>query len=178
MWRTFAHSVRDPFHMRTPLALLAALALVAGGASASLGADTTTTAPRTVDQGASVGTFDAAGRGVVILRGRLTAYGRIRGAILVHDLTRTGIVKVNGRRLRGRIVKSYRVYRIPAGVRSFYVRSRNVRVQLTTGRRGAVRVAALGLGRVVRLSGIGTYSLNNQARQSWASVRGALRIAP
>ncbi len=126
---------------------------------------------RGLDQGASVGTFDADGRGVLIVRGNLTVYGRITGVLNVRDIGGRAVVKINGIVQRGRLIGTVRVYSFPRGTRNFYARGRNIRVGMSTGKKGGVRVSALGRGNVLRMSGSGTYVLNNVLpRKVWAGA--------
>ena len=81
IWRPSTANDMDTLNARISIALAAAAASLAlvSTATATTGTPTDTTAPTTtlpqrgLDQGASVGTFDAEGRGVVIVRGNLTS---------------------------------------------------------------------------------------------------------
>ncbi|HRC07906.1 MAG TPA: hypothetical protein PLV41_06815 [Miltoncostaeales bacterium] len=177
----------DTLNARISIALAAAAASLAlvSTATATTGTPTDTTAPTTtlpqrgLDQGASVGTFDAEGRGVVIVRGNLTVYGRIVGVMNVRDIGGRAVVKINGVVQRGRLVGGVRVYSFARGTRNFYARGRNIRVSLSTGKRGSVRVSSLGRGLVLRMSGKGTYVLNNvQPRRAWTGTIMPLAIKP
>jgi hypothetical protein len=176
----------DTLNARTSIALFAAasVALISSAsasATAPAGSDpaTTTLPGRTLDQGASVGTFDAEGRGVVIVRGNLTVYGSITGVMNVRDIGGRAVVKINGIVQRGRLIGGVRVYSFSRGTRSFYARGRNIRVSLSTGRRGNLRVSTLGRGLVLRMSGRGTYVLNNvQPRRAWTGAIMPLAIRP
>lgn len=175
----------DTLNARTSIALFAAasVALISSAsasATAPAGTDPVTTLPgRVLDQGASVGTFDAEGRGVVIVRGNLTVYGSITGVMNVRDIGGRAVVKINGIVQRGRLIGGVRVYSFARGTRSFYARGRNIRVALSTGKRGNLRVSTLGRGLVLRMSGRGTYVLNNvQPRRAWTGTVMPLAIRP
>lgn len=165
---------------RTFIAILAAATIgatpVLAADGAPVGGTITNPPPKTLDQGTDVGTFAATGRGVVMLRGNLTVYGNMVGTFVVRDPFGTAVVKVNGVARRGRLLPNGdRLYSFPRATRSFFARGRAIRVTLAAGGKGGrVNVSAYGRGRVTRLSGSGTWVLNNGAATRW--VRAILPI--
>lgn len=159
-------------------ALSAAPALAQTAApSASVAAPLTLTpatpSGTTLDSGASVGTFEIVGRGVVIVRGQLTVYGTLTGQLIVRDFAGTAIVKLSGVRMRPRVLANgVRLYNYPRlKHRSIYVKGRNVRVAFATGTKGSVAIAGFGFGSIVRMTGTGSYVLNDSPRRPWSGLR-------
>lgn len=142
----------------------------------------TTTPPRATFQGTSVGTFDAAGRGNVVLRGQLTAFGQIRGRLEVRDAVGGAVVKLNGVTQKPRLVRVgttvVRVYLFRNVNRKFYVRGRSVRIALATTGSNALSVSAYGRGRVLELAGTGSYTLNAGEQGEWSNAGPPLAIRP
>lgn len=167
--------------VRTAVAVAAVALMSAGTAVAGSIApvsDGVLDQPKTLDQGSSVGTFDAQGRGVVVVRGNLTIYGNMTGVMSIRDRTNTAVVRINGILQRGRLVAGTRIYSFPRGTRAFYAQGRNIRVALSTGRRGRLNISAFGRGVVYRMRGRGTYSINSAPPRSWLSARLPLQIRP
>ncbi len=152
--------------------LLILIALVAVPATAS-GAVT--------HAGERVGTFDARGVGTITAQGKITAFGRINGTIMVRDPSGKAIVRLNGTRQRPRPARrgAPRIYLIPTkGTRTFYAQGNNVRVQLTAPRTGSISLSMFGHARVLRLAGVGVYSVNSGADAPWTTATTPLRVMP
>lgn len=136
-----------------------------------------------VNAGERVGTFDAQGSGTLTMQGKMTAFGKATGSITIRDVTGSAVVKLNGVRQKPRIVRAgtakVRVYTSSSrGARAFYVAGTNVRLAITAPLPGSLSISMFGKARIVRMSGIGTYSVNSGAEASWSEARGAITVAP
>ncbi len=155
--------------------LILAAALVTVPAAPAMAAD----APRQIDQGTSVGTFDASGSGQVTVRGQVTAFGRIDGSLVVRDLAGGAVVKLNGVAQRPKVVLTatgkVRVFTFLRVSKNFYVKGRNVRIALGSRAGRELSISAYGRGQVLRLGGNGTFAVNGGDVQSW--LDGVLPIA-
>jgi len=140
----------------------------------------TTASAATLHAGERVGTFDARGSGTLIAQGKLTAYGRYTGTIIVRDPIGTAVVRLNGVRQRPRTVsKRIRIYSVTARAsRAFYVQGNNVNVQIRTPRSRSLSISMFGRARVTRLAGIGRFAVNSGDEATWASARTPLQVAP
>ena len=131
------------------------------------------------------GTFDAIGVGTIVAQGRFSAvFGSIQGpgAILVRDPFGGAIVKLGAKRQRPRLVRTrlgriVRVYTVRTTGGSFLVQGRGLRIELRSPK-GTMSVSMFGRGSVTRLTGDGTYHLNNGPESTWLSAPLPLQIKP
>lgn len=128
-----------------------------------------------------VGSFDATGTGILVAQGDLTAFGKIDGSIVVRDRVGGALVKVNAVTQRPKLVRAglriVRVYTIRKANGAFYVRGRNVRVELRAPK-AQLSVAIIGRGIVSRLDGEGTYTLNTAPSADWLGAPLPILIRP
>ncbi len=132
--------------------------------------------------GKRVGSFTAMGTGTVAAQGNMTAaFGKIKGSIVVRDRVGEAVVKVRGVAQTPRLVTSdgrtIRVFTIPRAKGTFFIKGANVRITLASGA-NAISVTMIGRGKVTRLSGDGTYSVNDENSLNWADAVPPIPIAP
>jgi len=130
------------------------------------------------------GTFDAEGVGQIVAQGRFSAvFGSIQGTglIIVRNPTGDPVVKLGTKRQRPKLVRVgrrvVRVYTIRRAGGSFFVQGRGLRVDLRSPS-ATISVSLFGRGSVTRLSGAGTYHLNDGETTDWASAPLPLQITP
>ncbi len=128
-----------------------------------------------------VGSFDATGTGTLVAQGNLTAFGKMEGSIIVRDRVGGALVKVNAVTQRPKLVRVgfriVRVYTIRKAKGAFYVRGKDVRVELRAPK-AQLSVAIIGRGTVSRLDGEGTYTLNTDPTADWLDAPLPIRIRP
>lgn len=128
-----------------------------------------------------VGSFDANGTGTLVARGNLTAFGRIDGRLIVRDRVGGAVVKLNGIPQRPKVMRVglrvVRVFTIRKAAGPFYVRGRDVRIELRAPT-ATLSVAIIGRGTVPRLDGDGTYTLNAEPTAEWIDAPLPLQIKP
>lgn len=132
--------------------------------------------------GKRVGSFTAMGTGTVTAQGNMTAaFGKIKGSIIVRDRIGGAVVKVRGVAQTPRVVTSdgrtIRVFTIPKARGTFFIKGTNLRITLASGT-NPISVTMIGRGKVTRLSGEGTYSVNDDEPRSWADAVPPIAIAP
>jgi hypothetical protein len=129
----------------------------------------------------SVGSFDATGTGTLVAQGSLTAFGKIDGSFVVRDTVGGAMVRLNGIAQRPRVIRlglrPVRVFTIRKAKGSFYIRGLAVRIELKAPV-GTLSTGIIGRGRILRLDGDGTYTLNTEPTAEWAGAPLPLRIRP
>jgi cytoskeletal protein CcmA (bactofilin family) len=149
------------------LAALATLVVPSSALSA-------TTAART-------GSFDAMGTGTIVLQGKLRVFGTIQGTVIVRDRVGGAVVRIGGTRQKPKVIRNggtvVRVYTLRKVDDSFYAKGDNIRVELRSPEAN-VSMSAFGRGRVIRLTGEGTYHLNGGTEEAWSSAVVPIAIQP